>query len=125
MALIHGELTSKIIAGAIEVHRFWGPGLNEDVYERSLCQELKEHGINYQQQLNVPLLYKGIKVGDDLRVDVFVEEKVVLELKAVRELLPIHEAQLLTYMKLLNARVGLLINFNVEILKDGIVRRAL
>lgn len=123
--LIEEDLTRMIIGAAIEVHRHWGPGLYEQIYERSLCRELSLQGISHESQLCIPLLYKGEKVGDDLRVDVLVEKKVVVENKTVERLLPIHEAQLLTYMKLLNCRVGLLINFNVPILRNGIKRLVL
>ena len=123
--LIEEELTEQIIAAAIEVHRFWGPGLNEETYERSLYHELRLRGLNFKHQLGLPLLYKGEQVADDLRLDVWVEDKIVVENKAVKELLPVHEAQLLTYMRLTRSRVGLLINYNVALLKDGIKRRVL
>jgi GxxExxY protein len=123
--LIHKELTEQIIGAAIEVHRFWGPGLYEEIYERSLCAELRLRSVNFENQLRLPLLYKGEAVGDDLRLDVWVEKKVVVEAKAVTELLPVHEAQLLTYMRLTKSRVGLLINFNVAVLKNGIRRMVL
>ena len=118
-------LTDQIIGSAIEVHKHWGPGLYEDIYERSLCHELKLREVGFEQQVQLPLLYKGERVGDDLRLDLVVEKKVVVELKAVKTLEPIHEAQLLTYMKLTGCRVGLLINFNVPILRDGIKRMVL
>lgn len=120
--MIHDDLTEQIIGAAIEVHRHWGPGLNEDLYQRSLCRELELQGIQYEQQVRQPLIYKGEKVGDELKLDVWVDKKVVLELKQVAKLLPVHEAQLLTYMRLTGSRVGLLINFNVTILKDAIKR---
>jgi len=123
--LIEEELSRSIIGAAIEVHRYWGPGLYEQIYERSFCVELKLREISFQAQLEIPLIYKGEKVGDDVRADVVVEQKIVVENKAVERLLPIHEAQLLTYMKLLKCRVGLLINYNVPVLKDGIKRMVL
>ena len=123
--MIESELTEQIVGAAIEVHRHWGPGLYEEIYERSLCRELSLRGLAFDNQLPIPLLYKGEKVGDDLRLDVWVEKKVVVEAKAVAELLPVHEAQLLTYMRLTKSRVGLLINFNVAVLKDGIRRMVL
>ena len=123
--LIHKELTREIIAAAIEVHKYWGPGLYEEIYERSLCAELSLRKIAFQSQLRLPLIYKGVQVGDDLRLDLWVEEKVVVEAKSITELLPVHEAQLLTYMRLTKSRVGLLINFNVPILKQGIKRLVL
>ena len=116
------ELTAAIIGAAIEVHRHCGPGLYEEIYERSLRRELTLRGIRFESQKRIPLIYKGEKVGDDLRVDMIVGEKAVVELKVVEKLAPIHEAQLLTYMKLTECRVGLLINFNVAVLKDGIKR---
>jgi GxxExxY protein len=123
--ILEEDLTKEIIGAAIEVHKHWGPGLYEQIYERSLCHELKSREIPFQNQLQIPLLYKDQKVGDNLSIDMFVNEKVVVEIKAVSDLLPIHESQLLTYMKLTKSRVGLLINFNVPILKSGIKRRVL
>jgi GxxExxY protein len=120
--LIHKELTEQIIGAAIEVHKFWGPGLYEEIYERSLCAELTLRKVAFENQLRLPLLYKGVQVGDDLRLDVWVDQKVVVEAKSVAALLPVHEAQLLTYMRLTKSRVGLLINFNVAVLKNGIKR---
>ena len=124
-SMIEAELTKHIIGAAIEVHKHWGPGLYEEIYEKSLYHELRLRNMAFVGQLRLPLIYKGKKVGDDLRLDLIVESKVVLELKAVKELEPIHEAQLLTYMKLTNCRVGLLINFNVPVLKHGIKRMVL
>lgn len=119
------ELTEQIIGGAIEVHKHWGPGLYEEVYERSLYHELRLREVAFESQLQLPLLYKGERVGDDLRLDLIVRGRVVVELKAVQALEPIHEAQLLTYMKLTGCKVGLLINFNVPVLKQGITRMVL
>ena len=123
--MIESDLTEQIIGAAIEVHKHWGPGLYEEIYERSLCHELRLHKVAFESQVNLPLLYKGERVGDDLRLDLIVEGKVVVELKAVKALEPIHEAQLLTYMKLTGCKVGLLINFNVSVLKQGIKRMVL
>jgi GxxExxY protein len=123
--LIYEELTEQLIGAAIEVHRFWGPGLYEEIYERSLCAELTLRKVMFENQLRLPLLYKGVHVGDDLRLDLWVDRKVVVEIKSVADLLPVHESQLLTYMRLTQSRVGLLINFNVEVLKNGIRRRVL
>ncbi|CAA6692358.1 MULTISPECIES: GxxExxY protein [unclassified Lentimonas] len=120
--MLEEELTNSIIGGAIEVHKHWGPGLYEEIYEKSLCRELSLRGHAFEQQLYLPLTYKGEKVGDDLKLDVWVERRVIIENKHVRELLPVHEAQLLTYLKLTGCRVGLLINYNVPVLKDGIKR---
>ncbi len=123
--MIEKELTSQIIGGAIEVHKHWGPGLYEEIYERSFCKELNIRGISFENQTLIPLIYKGEKIGDDLRLDLWVEKKVVVEAKSVAEILPVHKAQLLTYMKLTKSRIGLLINFNVPVLKDGIHRLVL
>ncbi len=123
--MIESDLTEQIIGAAIEVHKHWGPGLYEEIYERSLCHELRLRKVAFESQVNLPLLYKGERVGDDLRLDLIVEGKVVVELKAVKALEPIHEAQLLTYMKLTGCKVGLLINFNVSVLKQGIKRMVL
>ena len=123
--MMESDLTEQIIGGAIEVHKHWGPGLYEEVYERSLCHELRLRKVAFATQVTLPLLYKGERVGEDFRLDLVVEGKVVVELKAVTMLEPIHEAQLLTYMKLAGCRVGLLINFNVPALKQGIKRMVL
>ena len=120
--MLEEELTEQIIGAAIEVHRHWGPGLYEEIYERSLCRELHLRGLAFERQVEIPLVYKDSQVGDSLRMDVWVERKVVVENKHVKELLPIHEAQLLTYLKLTRCRVGLLINYKVKVLKDGIKR---
>jgi GxxExxY protein len=119
------DLTQQIIGCAIEVHKHWGPGLYEEIYERSLCHELRLRKVAFESQVKLPLLYKGEPVGDDLRLDLIVQNKVVVELKAVKTLEPIHKAQLLTYMKLTGCSVGLLINFNVTMLKQGIKRMVL
>ncbi|MBU0714134.1 MAG: GxxExxY protein [Verrucomicrobia bacterium] len=123
--MIEEELTEQIIGAAIEVHKHWGPGLYEEIYERSMCVELRLRHISFENQLSLPLIYKGERVGDDLRLDFVVQHKVVVELKAVAQLEAIHEAQLLTYMKLTKCRVGLLINFNVSTLKQGLKRMVL
>jgi GxxExxY protein len=115
-------LTEDIIGAAIEVHRVMGPGLLESVYERCLCHELKLRGLAHERQQPLPVVYKGVALDDSLFLDVVVQQEVILELKAVERLLPIHEAQLLTYMKLSGIRRGLLINFNVRLLKDGVKR---
>ena len=123
--MIERGLTEQIIGAAIEVHKHWGPGLYEEIYERSMYHELGLRKIPFERQISIPLIYKNERVGDDLRLDLIVDHKVVVELKAVSEILPVHEAQLLTYMKLMKCRVGLLINFNVVILKQGIKRLVL
>ena len=123
--MIEDKLTEQIIGAAIEVHKHWGPGLYEEIYERSMCVELRLRNISFENQLSLPLIYKGERVGNDLRLDFVVQYKVVVELKAVAELEAVHEAQLLTYMKLTKCRVGLLINFNVPTLKQGLKRMVL
>ena len=117
--------TSPIIGAAIEVHRNLGPGLLESAYEECLCHELHLRGLDCKRQVPLPLLYKGLKLECGYKIDLIVRDEVVLELKAVERLLPIHEAQLLTYLKLTGKRVGLLINFNVPLLTQGIIRRVL
>lgn len=115
-------LTEEIIGAAIEVHRHLGPGLLESVYEDCLCHELHLRGMRFQRQVPLPLSYKGKILGHDLRMDLLVSDRVVVELKAAERLLPIHSAQLLTYLRLSGRRVGLLLNFNVPALKDGVRR---
>ncbi|MBZ5650949.1 MAG: GxxExxY protein [Acidobacteriia bacterium] len=117
--------TSPIIGAAIEVHRNLGPGLLESAYEECLCHELHLRGLDCKRQVPLPLLYKGLKLDCGYKIDLIVQDEVVLELKAVERLLPIHEAQLVTYLKLTGKRVGLLINFNVPLLTQGIIRRVL
>jgi len=118
----NAELTSRIIDAAIEVHRHLGPGLIESVYEVCLCHELTERNLNFERQKEIALIYKGISLESVCRLDLVVEGKVILELKSVDQLHPIHEAQLLTYLKLSGIKTGLLINFNSRLLKDGIRR---
>ena len=114
------ELTHIIIGAAIEVHRHLGPGLLESIYETCLAYELTLKKLKVEKQKPLEILYKGIKLEGDYRLDLIVENQVVIEVKSVRELVPIYEAQLLTYLKLLGGGKGLLINFNVSLLKDGI-----
>ena len=123
--MIEDSITEQIIGSAIEVHRHWGPGLYEEIYEKSLCHELRLRGLQFLSQTRLPLVHKGEKVGEDLRLDLLVQGKVVVEVKAVTALEPIHEAQLLTYMKPTQCKVGLLMNFNVPALKHGIKRMVL
>jgi len=118
-------ISGKIIGAAIEVHKELGPGLLESVYEACPCHELKIQGVSFDSQVDLPIIYKGEITDKTYRVDLFVENCVIVELKAVDTISPIHEAQLFTYMKLLNINLGLLINFNVDILKNGIRRRIL
>jgi GxxExxY protein len=116
------DLTDKIIGAAIEVHRRLGPGLLEAVYEECLCYELSQAGLKFQRQMHLPITYKGIKFESAYKMDLVVEDAIVIEIKAIEEMLPVHSAQLLTYLKSSNKRVGLLINFNVPILKNGLKR---
>jgi GxxExxY protein len=111
-----------IIGAAIEVHRVTGPGLMESVYEECLCYELSQRGVRFQRQVELPVSYKGIKLDCGFRMDLVVEDSVVLELKTVDQLLPIHSAQLLTYLKLSGKKLGLLINFNEPVLTKGLKR---
>ena len=113
-------LTSSIIGSAIEVHRNLGPGLLESIYEECLLYELRLRGHLVEQQKQLPVVYKNIHLDCGYRLDLVVENQVILEIKSVQELLPIHEAQLLSYLKLSDISIGLLINFNVRILKEGI-----
>ena len=115
-------LTREIIGGAIEVHKALGPGLLEAVYEECLALELVDRGLTIQRQVKVPVVFKGRTLDMDYRLDMLVNDAVVLELKAVEKVLPVHEAQLLTYMKLSKKRVGLLLNFHTPYLRDSIKR---
>jgi GxxExxY protein len=116
------QITEKIIGCAIEVHKQLGPGLLESAYEECLYYELKNYGLEVKKQLALPLVYKEIKLDTGYRIDLLVENKVIIEIKSVDTIAEIHKAQLMTYMKLANIKIGLLINFNVTRLKDGIVR---
>jgi GxxExxY protein len=113
---------TDIISAAIAVHRELGPGLLESAYEACLVYELMQHGLSVERQKSVPVTYRGVKIDCGYRIDLLVEDKVVVELKAVERLEPIHEAQLLSYLKLSGYQIGLLINFNVRMLKQGIKR---
>jgi GxxExxY protein len=114
--------TQKIIGFAIEVHRQLGPGLLESAYEECLCYELKQSGINFRRQVPLPVVYKSMRLDCGYRIDVVAEDCVILEMKTVERLMPIHEAQILTYLKLSGIRTGLLLNFNSPALKDGMRR---
>jgi GxxExxY protein len=117
------ELTEIIIGAAIEVHKALGPGLLESAYEQCLCHELRLRGVQFERQRDLPISYKGVQLDCGYKLDLVVENIVVVELKSVDSLHPIHEAQLLTYLRLGGWNVGLLLNFNVAVLKDGIRRR--
>jgi GxxExxY protein len=117
--------TSSIIGAAIEVHRELGPGLLESAYEQCLCHELHLRGLSFKCQIDIPVSYKGLKLDCGYKIDLIVSDEVIVELKSVERILPVHEAQLLTYMKLSGKPVGLLINFNTALLTRGIIRRVL
>lgn len=119
------DVTEQIIASAIEVHRALGPGLLESAYEACLVYELAERGLHFQRQAALPIIYKGVRIDCGYRLDLLVEQQIIVELKAVDRIDSIHEAQLLSYLKLSNHQVGLLINFNVRLLKDGLRRLVL
>jgi GxxExxY protein len=116
------ELTDAIIGGCIEIHRELGPGLLESAYEECLCHELALAGLRFERQKPLPVAYKNVKLDCGYRIDLVVENRVIVELKTVDEIMPIHQAQVMTYLTLANLPVGLLINFNVPILKHGIKR---
>jgi GxxExxY protein len=116
------EISKMIIGAAIEVHRILGPGLLESVYEEALCHELHLREISFLRQQSVPIPYEGIRLGSDLRLDLIVEDKVIVDLKAKEELSKIDKPKLLTYLRLSEKRLGLIINFHVELLRDGIYR---
>lgn len=119
------ELTENIIGAAIEVHRVLGPGLLESAYEACLCRELSVRKLHFQEQVPLPVQYKGLQLEAGYRLDLLVEDKIVVEIKSVDELLPVHQAQLLTYLRLSHKPIGLLINFNVPLLKHGLKRMIL
>ena len=124
--LIHEDLTERVIGAAIEVHREIGPGLMESAYEECLRHELHLRGLAFARQLPLPVRYKGVSLDCGYRLDLVVENSLVLELKCVEHILLVHEAQLLTYLKMTGMRVGLIFNFNVAVLaRGGIVRKVL
>ena len=123
--LVHEELTHEIRGAAIEVHKEVGPGLLKSAYEECLCRELSLRGLSFKHQVPVPVTYKGVKLDCGYKLDLVVEDEVVLELKSVQAIEPIHEAQLLTYLRLSGKQVGLLMNFNTVLMKDGIKRMVL
>jgi GxxExxY protein len=124
--LLHEELTEQIIGAAIEVHRALGPGLLESAYEECLCHELHLRQFEFQRQVPLPVEYKGVHLDCGYRIDIVVKDAVILELKCVEHVLPVHEAQLLTYLKMTGKRVGLIFNFHVATLvRGGIVRKVI
>lgn len=123
--LIHEDLTGRIIGAAMAVHREIGPGLLESAYEVCLCHELHSCGLAFRRQVPLPVLYKGVRLDCGYRIDVIVEDRVVVELKAIDAISDLHTAQLLTYLRMSQLRVGLLFNFNSEVLKDSMIRLVL
>jgi len=124
--MLHEEqLTSRIIGAAIEVHRELGPGLLESAYEECLCHELRSLGILFQRQVSLPVKYKTVRLDCGYRADVIIEDRIVAELKSIDQITDLHKAQLLTYLRKSGIKVGLLLNFNVEVLKNGLVRLVL
>lgn len=117
-----GIVSGKIVDAALAVHRELGPGLLESVYESCLCFELRQRGLEVEVQVVVPIFYRGVKMDADLRLDLIVGRTVVVEVKATNGIIPVYSAQLMTYLKLTGLRVGLLLNFNVPLLRDGIKR---
>jgi GxxExxY protein len=115
-------LTEKVIGLAIEVHRSLGPGLLESAYEECLCFELRQNALKFKRQVSLPVIYKSVKLDCGYRLDIVIEDRVIIELKTVERLMPIHEAQMLTYLRLSGIRTGLLLNFNSTVLKDGMRR---
>jgi len=120
--LMAGELTERVIGLAIEVHRHTGPGLLESVYEHCLCHELRAAGIPFERQVAIPIMYKSVPIGDGFKADIVVAREVILEVKSVAAILPVHEAQLHTYLHMGGLRIGLILNFNARRLAEGIRR---
>ena len=120
--MMHTELTGKVIAAAIEVHRALGPGLLESAYQECLCHELKVRQVSFERELALPLQYKGVELDCSYRIDLLVDGALVVEIKSVKLIERVHQAQLLTYMKLGGWGLGLLINFNVQMLRNGLRR---
>ena len=119
------RITQSVIGAAIEIHRILGPGLLEEAYQKALERELKLQHISFESQKQLGITYKGVPLPQSYRIDLLVENLLVIEIKSVETLLPVHEAQLLTYLKLGRYQVGLLMNFNVPVLRQGIKRRVL
>ncbi len=116
------DLSKTILDSCITVHKEMGPGLLESIYELCLIRELEQRGIEATTQVSIPLLYKGAELSKDFRIDILVENEIVLEIKSVEVLLPVHEAQIISYLKLSGKKLGFLINFNVSLLKNGFKR---
>ncbi len=120
--LIAGELTERVIGLAIEVHRHTGPGLLESVYEQFLCHELRDAGIAFERQVAIPVIYKAAPIGDGFKADIVAARAVILEIKAVAAVLPVHEVQLHTYLGMSGIHIGPILNFNARRLAEGIRR---
>jgi GxxExxY protein len=125
IGLVEEDLTGEIIGAAMSVHRELGAGLLESAYQISMARELSLRGIPFQSQVEIPVEYKGVRLDCGYRIDLLVDNRVVVELKSIERCQPVHEAQLITYLRLSGMHVGLLINFNVPVLRRGIVRRIL
>ena len=120
--LLAGELTERVIGMAIEVHRLTGPGMLESVYEGCLCHELAQAGISFERQARIPVVYKGVRFEEGVRADVLVNGQLVVEIKAVADIVPVHEAQIISYLRMSGLRLGLLFNFHARLLKDRLRR---
>ncbi|MBL7961262.1 GxxExxY protein [bacterium] len=118
----YNTISEKILDSCITVHKMMGPGLLESIYELCLIKEFELRNINYASQVSIPLLYRGLELSKDFKIDLLVENEIILELKSVDTLLPVHEAQIISYLKLANRKLGFLINFNVPLLKHGFKR---
>jgi GxxExxY protein len=115
-------LAKNIFESSLEVHKIMGPGLLESIYEFCLAKELRIRGINVKTQVPIPLFYKGHELEKDFRIDILVDDKIIVEVKAVESILPVHQAQIISYLKLYDSRMGFLVNFNTSLIKDGFKR---
>lgn len=120
--MLENEITKILVDIFVKVHKQLGPGLLESVYETAICYELSKRGLKYERQKGIAVFYENTKMDLGFRADIIVEEKVIVEIKSIESLAPVHHKTLLTYLKLTNIKVGLLVNFNVNLVKDGIVR---
>jgi GxxExxY protein len=120
--LLARDLTEQVIGLAIEVHRLIGPGMLESVYAGCLCHELEQAGIAFQRQAGIPVIYKGVRFDEGFRADILVDEQLIIEIKAVATILPVHGAQVLTYLRMIGLPLGILFNFHARLLKDGLRR---
>jgi len=120
--LVEGDMTGRVIGLAIKVHKTIGPGLYENVYEDCLGLELSRSGLRFERQVELPLIYEGVRFERTYRADIIIEKSIILEIKSIENILPIHKSQLLTYLRLSGCRVGLLLNFNTVLLKNGLRR---